>query len=116
MEERTALSPPFPQSLTTLLDCVYNCNSDNPTGRQQGCTAWWSLLCPRESPGTVFYHQQSVRRPLPNIDYVWMPFNHIEVNLESRDDIVCGPPTTTRETMQFIMLQMNKVMMNFTGW
>ena len=26
--------------------------------------------------------------------------HHIEVNLKSRDDMVCGPPTTTQKTMQ----------------
>ena len=31
--------------------------------------------------------------------------DHILVNLESCDDILCGPPTTTWETMQFIRLQ-----------
>ena len=31
--------------------------------------------------------------------------HYIEVNLESYDDMVCGPPTTTPESMQFIRLQ-----------
>ena len=31
--------------------------------------------------------------------------HHIKVNLKSRDDRVCGPPTRIRETMQFIRLQ-----------
>ena len=39
--------------------------------------------------------------------------HHIEVNFDSRDDMLCGPPTTIQETMQFIRLQM-KQMMNFT--
>ena len=36
----------------------------------------------------------------------------MEVNLESYNDMVCGPPTMTRETMQFIRLQIKWVMMN----
>ena len=31
--------------------------------------------------------------------------HHIDVNVESRADILCGPPTTTsRESMQFIII------------
>jgi hypothetical protein len=40
--------------------------------------------------------------------------HHIKVNVESRDDMVCG--STTRETMQFIRLQKKYNIMNFIGW
>jgi hypothetical protein len=42
--------------------------------------------------------------------------NSIEVNLESRDDMMCAPTTTTHKTTPFIRLQMKQVMMNFKGW
>ena len=47
-----------------------------------------------------------------NIDIL---FHHIEVNWESLDDMVCDPPTTTRETMQIISLQIKSIKKNFTG-
>ena len=31
--------------------------------------------------------------------------HHIEVNLESHYDMLCGPPTIAQESMQFIRLQ-----------
>ena len=53
----------------------------------------------------LIMREMAIETPLcANIDIITI--NHIEVNLESRDDMLCGPPTTTRESMQFIRLLM----------
>jgi hypothetical protein len=44
--------------------------------------------------------------------------NHdIEVNFESLDDMLCGPPTmTNRESMQFIRIQIKSIIIHFKWW
>ena len=37
----------------------------------------------------------------------WYNKHHVKVNLELRDGMLCVPPTTIWESMQFIRLQMN---------
>jgi hypothetical protein len=37
----------------------------------------------------------------------WYNNHHIEVNLDPRDGVMCGPSTMTEDTMQFIRLQMS---------
>lgn len=38
---------------------------------------------------------------MPLCANIYMITHHIEVNLESRDDMVCGPPTMTWEKVHF---------------
>src|SRR5689334_24856641 len=58
-------------------------------------TLFRSLLVRHGGMFLVIMREIAVKAPLcANIDII---NHHIEVNLESREDILCGPPTTTRE-------------------
>ena len=65
------------------------------------CSTWQDLFV------WVKCNMQEMEVETPLCTYIyWYNNHHMEENLESRDDMLWCPPTTTQETMQFIRLQM----------